>query len=119
WTCYVLEYERGATTPKRLPERLASYRRYFASGRARLDHGGRSPLVLFVFETEHAERGFLRIAADMPEVPLASATTESIGFDGPLGEAWRLPAPAAPERRRLHFLQKLHFCKSARSQDFQ
>jgi len=119
WTWYLLEYERRATTPKRLPERLASYRRYFASGRARLDHGGRSPLVLFVFETEHAERGFLRIAADMPEVPLASATTESIGFDGPLGEAWRLPAPAAPERRRLHFLQKLHFCKSARSQDFQ
>ncbi|MCY4393204.1 MAG: replication-relaxation family protein, partial [Chloroflexi bacterium] len=119
WTWYLLEYERRATTPKRLPERLASYRRYFASGRARLDHEGRSPMVLFVFETEHAERGFLRIAADMPEVPLASATTESIGFDGPLGEAWRLPAPAAPERRRLHFLQKLHFCKSVRSQDFQ
>ena len=119
WTWCLLEYERRATTPKRLPERLASYRRYLGSGRARLDHEGRSPMVLFVFETEHAEQVFLRIAADMPEVPLASATTESIGFDGPLGAAWRLSAPAAPERRRLHFLQKLHFCKSGRSQDFQ
>ena len=119
WTWYLLEYERRATTPKRLPERLASYRRYFERGRARLDHEGRSPMVLFVFETEHAEQVFLRIAAGMPEVPLASATTESIGFDGPLGAAWRLPAPFAPDRRRLHFLQKLHFCKPGRSQDFQ
>ena len=29
WTWYLLEYERRATTPKRLPERLASYRRYW------------------------------------------------------------------------------------------
>ena len=119
WTWYLLEYERRATTPKRLPERLASYRRYLQSGRARLDHEARSPMVLFVFESEHAERVFLRIAGDMPEAPLASATVESIGFDGPLGAAWRLPAPVAPKRRRLHFLQKLHFCKPGRSQDFQ
>ena len=115
WTWYLLEYERRATTPKRLPERLASYRRYFGSGRARLDHEGRSPMVLFVFETEHAERAFLRTAAGVPEVPLASATVESIGLDGPLGAAWRLPAPAAPERRRLHFLHELHFCKPGRA----
>ena len=119
WTWCLLEYERRATTPKRLPERLASYRRYFAGGRARLDHGGSSPHVLFVFETEHAERGFLRTAARMPEVPLASATVESVGFGGPLGAAWRLPALAAPERRRQHFLHELHFCKSGCSQDFQ
>ena len=115
WTWCLLEYERRATTPKRLPERLVSYRRYFASGRARLDHGGRSPLVLFVFETGHAEEVFLRTAAGAPEVPLASATVESIGFDGPLGAAWRLPAPAAPERRALHFLHGLHFGKSGRA----
>ena len=106
WTWYLLEYERRAVTPKRLPERLASYARYFGSGRARLDHEGRSPMVLFVFETEQAEDVFLRAAANMPDVPLASANTESIGFDGPRGEAWRLPAPAAPERRRLHFLAR-------------
>ena len=115
WTWYLLEYERRATTPKRLPERLASYRRYFESGRARLDHGGRSPMVLFVFETEHAERAFLRTAAGVLGVPLASATVESVGFDGPLGAAWRLPAPAAPERRALHFLHGLHFGKLGRA----
>ena len=119
WTWYLLEYERRAVTPKRLPERLASYARYFRSGRARLDHEGRSPVVLFVFETEHAEEVFLRAASRLSAVPLASATTESVGFGGTLGEAWRLPAPAAPERRRLHFLRELHFCKSGRSQDFQ
>ena len=63
-------------------------------------------MVLFVFETEHAEEVFLRAAARLSGVPLASATTESIGFDGPLGPAWRLAAPAAPERRRLHFLAR-------------
>ncbi len=106
WTWYLLEYERRAVTPRRLPERLASYARYFRSGRARLDHEGRPPVVLFVFETEHAEEVFLRIAARMPGVPLASSTARLIAGDGPLGPAWRLPAPAAPERRRLPFLRR-------------
>ena len=119
WIWYLLEYERRAVTPKRLPERLASYARYFGSGRARLDHEGRPPVVLFVFETEHAEQVFLRAASRLPAVPLASATTESIGFGGPLGEAWRLPAPAAPERRRLHFLARGDTLSDGRSQDFQ
>ena len=118
WTWYLLEYERRAVTPRRLPERLASYARYFGSGRARLDHEGRAPMVLFVFETEHAEEVFLRAAARLSGVPLASATTESIGFDGPLGEAWRLPAPAAPDRRRLHFLARGDTLSDGRSQDF-
>lgn len=119
WTWYLLEYERRAVTPKRLPERLASYDRYFGSGRALLDHEGRSPMVLFVFETEHAEDAFQRAASRLSGVPLASATTESLGTEGPLGPVWLLPASAAPEGRRLHFLHELHFCKSARSQDFQ
>ena len=106
WTWYLLEYERRAVTPKRLPERLESYARYFGSGRARLDHEGRAPVVLFVFETEHAEEVFLRIAARMPGVLLASSTAGSIAVNGPLGPAWRLPAPAAPERRRLPFLRQ-------------
>ena len=114
WTWYLLEYERRAVTPKRLPERLESYARYFGSGRARLDHEGRSPTVLFVFETEHAEDAFQRAASRLSGVPLASATTESLGAEGPLGPVWMLPAPVAPEGRRLHFLHELHFCKPAR-----
>ena len=100
----LLEYERRATTPKRLPERLRAYRRYFGSGYPRRDHGGQLPLVLFVFESEPAEQGFLRAAADTPGVPLASTTTDSLGRHGALGPIWREPAPAAPERRSLHYL---------------
>ena len=95
----LLEYERRATTPKRVPERLDAYRRYFGSGYARPDHGGQLPLVLFVFETEHAEGVFLNTAAGLPGVPLASTTTEALGWHGALGPIWRRPAPAAPERR--------------------
>ena len=100
----LLEYERRATTPKRVPERLDAYRRYFASGYARPDHGGHTPLVLFVFETEHAEKLFLNTAARLPTVPLASTTTEALGWHGPLGPIWRRPTPAAPERCSLHYL---------------
>ena len=100
----LLEYERRATTPKRLPERLKAYRRYFGSGYPRRDHGGQLPLVLFVFESEPAEQGFLRAAGDIPGVPLASTTTESLGWHGALGPIWREPAPSAPERRSLHYL---------------
>ena len=32
WRPYFLEYERRATTPKRVPAKLESYRRYFQSG---------------------------------------------------------------------------------------
>ena len=42
WLPLLLEFERRATTPKRIPRRLASYRRYFASGCAERDHGGRT-----------------------------------------------------------------------------
>ena len=100
----LLEYERRATTPKRLPERLRAYRRYFGSGYPRLDHGGQLPLVLFMFESEPAELGFLRAAAGLSGVPLASTTTESLDRHGALGLIWREPEPAAPERRSLHYL---------------
>ena len=52
WHWCLLEFERRATTPKRVPERLRAYRRYFESGDVRPDHGGQLPYVLFVFETE-------------------------------------------------------------------
>ena len=62
WLPFLLEFERRATTPKRIPQRLASYRRYFASGWAERDHGGRTPGVLFVFETPESEAAFLDVA---------------------------------------------------------
>ena len=115
----LLEYERRATTPKRVPERLDAYRRYFASGYARPDHGGRAPLVLFVFEAEHAEEVFLNTAADLPEVPLASTTIEALGWDGALGPIWRRPAPAAPEPCSLHYLAWRDILSERRAGNFQ
>ena len=117
----LLEYERRATTPKGLPERLASYGRYFGSGYTRPDHEGQNPLVLFVLETEHAEEGFLRAAAGLPDVPLASATTGGLdrnGVLGTLGPAWRRPVPSAPERRSLGFLSEVPLVQSRRAGDF-
>ena len=62
WLPFLLEFERRATTPNRIPQRLASYRRYFASGWAERDHGGRTPAVLFVFETPESEAAFLDVS---------------------------------------------------------
>ncbi|MDE2891767.1 MAG: replication-relaxation family protein, partial [Chloroflexota bacterium] len=59
WHWCLVEFERRATTPRRVPERLRAYRRYFHSDYVRPDHGGQLPLVLFVFETERAESIFL------------------------------------------------------------
>ena len=59
WRPYLLEFERRATTPKRVAARLKSYRRYFLSGWAERDHGGRLPRVLFVFESPDSENVFL------------------------------------------------------------
>ncbi len=52
WDWCLLEYERRAVTPKRVPERLRGYRRYFQSEHPRRDHGGAEPLVLFLFEED-------------------------------------------------------------------
>ncbi|MYC33215.1 MAG: hypothetical protein F4X64_08570 [Chloroflexi bacterium] len=62
WLPFLLEFERRATTPKRTPRRLASYQRYFASGWAEREHGGRLPSVLFVFETPESETAFIDVA---------------------------------------------------------
>ena len=65
-----MEYERRATTPRRVRARLENYRRYFRSGYARWDHGGALPLVLFVFETEADEDAFLDAADEVDHAPL-------------------------------------------------
>ena len=96
----LFEYERRATTPRRLPTRLRSYERYFKSRYAANDHGGLPPLVLFLFESERAEAGFLHVASFLPNVLLASTTTAVLEERGVLEQAWRLPPPHAPRPRR-------------------
>ena len=100
------------------PERILLF-----GSRARGDAGEGSDVDLLVVMPDGTDRRETAIrmrgaAARLSGVPLASATTESIGFDGPLGPAWRLPPPAAPERRRLHFLARGDTLSDGRSQDF-
>ena len=101
---YFLEFERRATTPRRVPARLESYRRYFLSGWADRDHDGRLPLVLFLFESPAAEDAFLRAAAGVEGTPFFSSNVEVLADRGILGDSWRLPPPHPPERAPLRSL---------------
>ena len=100
-----LEFERRATTPRRVPERLESYRRYFRSGWAKHDHGGLFPRVLFVFETPSEEDTFLDVASRHDRAPLFTSNSETLAEHGVLGTSWRLPPPHPPDRTLLRSLR--------------
>ncbi len=102
-----LEYERRATTPRRVRARLENYRRYFRSGYARRDHGGALPLVLFVFETEDDEDAFMDAASYVDHAPFASSNLETITQRGILADTWLPPAPEPWERLQLQRLVKV------------
>ena len=104
WQPCLLEFERRATTPKRIPARLESYRRYFRSGWPDPDHGGRLPLVLFVFETPADEDTFLRFAFRVKSAPLFSSNVETITERGVLGHSWRMPPHDSLDRWPLKSL---------------
>ncbi len=101
WRPFLLEFERRATTPKRIPKRLKSYRRYFLSDWAERDHGGRPPHVLFVFESPSSESAFLDIADTVKGVPIITSNTDTLTEHGILGDAWMLPPPHSLDRRPL------------------
>ena len=104
WTPCLLEFERRATTPKRIPARLESYRRYFRSGWPDRDHGGKLPLVLFVFETPAEEDTFLTVASTVERVPLFTSNAQTLAEKGVLGHSWRMPLPRPPDRWPLKSL---------------
>ena len=95
WRPYLLEFERRATTPKRILARLDSYRRYFLSGWAERDHGGILPRVLFVFETPGNEDAFIDSAARVRSVPFLTSNVEALAERGILGNSWRESPPAS------------------------
>ena len=101
WRPFLLEFERRATTPKRIPKRLKSYRRYFRSGWAKRDHGGHLPHVLFVFESPSSESAFLDIADAVDDAPIITSNAEALAEHGILGDAWILPPPHSLHRRPL------------------
>ena len=104
WLPFLLEFERRATTQKRIPQRLASYQRYFSSGWARRDHGGLLPGVLFVFETLQSETAFLDIADGTEGLDVISSNAEALTEHGILGKAWILPPPHSLDRMPLSSL---------------
>ena len=104
WRPFLLEFERRATTPKRIPKRLASYRRYFASGWAQRDHQGHAPQVLFVFESPKSEAAFLDVADETEELTVITSNAEALAERGILGEAWILPPPHSLDRMALSSL---------------
>ena len=95
WRPYLLEFERRATTPKRILDRLESYSRYFQSGWAERDHGGFLPRVLFVFETPGNEDAFLDSTARVRIVPFLTSNVEALAERGILGNSWRESPPAS------------------------
>ena len=101
WRSYLLEFERRATTPRRVAARLASYRRYVQSGWAERDHEGHLPQVLFVFESPGSEAAFLGIADELTGVPIITSNAETLAARGILGDAWILPPPHSLDRRPL------------------
>ena len=102
-----MEYERRATTPRRVRARLENYRRYFRSGYARRDHGGALPLVLFVFEPPGDEDAFMDAASYVDHAPFASSNLDTIAQHGILADTWLLPAPEPWERLQLQGLAKV------------
>ena len=92
---YFLEFERRATTPKRV--------------RAQ---------VLFVFETPEAEDAFQRAAGRSHHVPLLTSILDLLTERGVLGNVWRLPPPHPCDRGSLQCLHKVQFCPQGRSQHF-
>ena len=104
WRPCLLEFERRATTPKRILDRLASYRRYFLSGWAERDHYGFLPRVLFVFETPDNEEAFLDAADRLNGPAIITSNTEALAERGILGDSWRLPSPHPSDRRPLSSL---------------
>ncbi len=122
WDWCLLEYERRAVTPKRVPERLRGYRRYLQTDYAWRDHGGVEPLILFLFETAEAERIFLDHAAVLPHAPFVSSNLPTLTKEGVLGPSWRLPPPHPAERVPLHAVRTVQrhvpTSPSARAQRF-
>ena len=104
---YLLEFERRATTPRRVAARLESYRRYFRSGWAKRDHDGLLPRVVFVFESPGSENAFLDVADSVKGVPIITSNAETLAEHGILGDAWVLPPPHSLDKSPLSALDQV------------
>ena len=60
--------------------------------------------MLFVFESLADEDAFLWAAAKVEGTPFFSSNVEVLANRGILGDSWRLPAAASPDRAPLRSL---------------
>ena len=118
WHWCLLEFERRATTPKRVPERLRAYRRYFQSDYVRPDHNGQLPLVLFVFESEQAESTFLDTAEQVSPAPFLSSNLDALNQHRVLSRSWRAWGATSPDRHRLQQYGQLLVVQHTRAEHF-
>ncbi len=101
WRDCLLEFERRATTPKRVRARLTNYQRYFQSGWADRDHGGDLPLVLFVLDNQIRERLSAHCRHSRPTSPSHFQQRETLTQRGVLGDVWCTPASELQNRVAL------------------
>lgn len=118
WLPFLLEFERRATTPGRIPQRLASYQRYYQSGWAQRDHGGRPPGVLFVFESPNSETAFLDVSDGTEGLDVITSNAETLAERDVLGEAWTFPPPHPLDRMPLARLYRVPKVQPSRAGGF-
>lgn len=92
-TAYILEYERRATVPARMEERIQRYRTYYGSPDTDEDFPERPTLLVVFQKIEDASR-FVSYAlhADGEPIPMLVSSVEEIEHTGNvLGNCWMMP----------------------------
>lgn len=90
---YILEYERRATVPARMEQRIQRYRTYYGSPDTTHDFPGRPTLLVVFQKVEDASR-FVSYAlhADGEPIPMLVSSIEEIKSNGnALGNCWMMP----------------------------
>ena len=87
-----LEFERRADTPKRIAQKIDTYRNYFASKDTDSDFPNR-PGVLFCFEKPKEASGFVSEArrAGGSELPILVSSLEQLRANGLFSCSWSMP----------------------------
>lgn len=91
-TAYILEYERRATEPAKMEERIQPYRTYYGSPDTDNDFPER-PTLLVVFQKIEDASGFVSYARDTDgAIPMLVSSVEEIERNGnALGNCWMMP----------------------------
>ena len=105
---YLLEFERRATTPRRVRTRLGNYRRYFDSGWPNRDHGGLPPWCCLCYRPLTPRRASCELPGTHA-IPSCSRPTSrpwtSVVYWATHGNCRRLTLPDGGHWPQLQLLQ--------------